>query len=99
MPIALSASNQKKADRYIEALVQAGAGREEIVSLLADLPEGVDPCGENGEFHTFVCAAPNFSHSIPVRVGERVEREGFWFADLLAAGHAADSPADSPKEP
>jgi uncharacterized protein (TIGR00290 family) len=59
------------------------AGREYDASLLAELPPGVDPCGENGEFHTFVWNAPNFSRPLPVTAGERVERDGFWFADLM----------------
>jgi diphthamide synthase (EF-2-diphthine--ammonia ligase) len=59
------------------------AGREHDASLLAVLPASADPCGERGEFHTFVRDAPNFSAPIAVEHGERVEREGFWFADLL----------------
>jgi uncharacterized protein (TIGR00290 family) len=59
------------------------AGRRLDASLLADLPAGVDPCGENGEFHTFACAGPMFSTDVPVTVGEIVERDGFVFADLL----------------
>jgi uncharacterized protein (TIGR00290 family) len=51
--------------------------------LLAALPNQVDPCGENGEFHTFACAGPMFRGEIPVSVGEIVERDGFVFADLL----------------
>ena len=58
------------------------AGRDFDAGLLADLPAGIDPCGENGEFHTFVYAGPMFSRSIPVQVGEIVERDGFVFADL-----------------
>ena len=58
-------------------------GRAYDAALLEELPEGVDPCGENGEFHTFVHDAPNFRHEIAVTVGETVEREGFWFADLM----------------
>ena len=65
------------------------AGRAYNEVLLADLPPQVDPCGENGEFHTFVHQAPNFRCSIPVTVGERVERDGFVFADLLLAGRAS----------
>jgi uncharacterized protein (TIGR00290 family) len=61
----------------------AFAGRAFDDALLADLPGGVDPCGENGEFHTFCNAGPMFARPIAVRVGERVERDGFWFADLL----------------
>jgi uncharacterized protein (TIGR00290 family) len=59
------------------------AGREYDLSLLNALPAGVDPCGENGEFHTFVYDAPVFSHPIEVRNGALVERDGFVFADLL----------------
>jgi uncharacterized protein (TIGR00290 family) len=59
-------------------------GRAFDESLLADLPPGVDPCGENGEFHTFVHAGPIFNHPILVRSGEVVLRENrFWYCDLL----------------
>jgi len=54
-------------------------------SLLWNLPPGVDPAGENGEFHTFAWDGPMFAHPIPVRLGETVEREGFLFRDLLPA--------------
>jgi uncharacterized protein (TIGR00290 family) len=53
--------------------------------LLARLPVGVDPCGENGEFHTFAWDGPMFRHAVPVRKGEVVARDGFVFADLLPA--------------
>jgi uncharacterized protein (TIGR00290 family) len=66
------------------------AGRPFDQALLADLPPGVDPCGENGEFHTFVYAAPIFKHPIAVTRGETVERDGFVFCDLLSA-HAGAS--------
>ena len=59
------------------------AGREFDLSLLSDLPEGVDPCGENGEFHSFVYAGPMFRQPIPVVPGELRDSEGFVFADLL----------------
>jgi diphthamide synthase (EF-2-diphthine--ammonia ligase) len=59
------------------------AGRSFDQDLLADLPEGVDPCGENGEFHTFAWDGPGFSAPIPVEVGEIVERDGFVFCDLI----------------
>ena len=49
------------------------------------VPDEVDPCGENGEFHTFTWDAPCFSTPIPVTAGEIVERDGFWFADLVPA--------------
>ena len=56
-------------------------------SLLARLPAEVDPCAENGEFHTCVTAGPMFTHPIPVQMGETVEREGFVFTDVrLASG-------------
>jgi uncharacterized protein (TIGR00290 family) len=61
------------------------AGRAYDEALLADLPAGVDPCGENGEFHTFVTAGPIFTAPIPCRRGEVVERDGFVFADLVEA--------------
>jgi len=59
-------------------------GRSYDAALLDDLPDGVDPCGENGEFHTFVWDGPMFAQAVPVVVGETVERDGFWFADLTA---------------
>ena len=61
------------------------AGRAFDHELLADLPESVDPCGENGEFHTFVWDAPGFSSAIPVTSGEIVERDNFVFADFVLA--------------
>jgi len=61
------------------------AGREFDESFLADLPPGVDPCGENGEFHTFVYDGPVFKKPIHVSVGELVLRDGFQFADLVAS--------------
>jgi uncharacterized protein (TIGR00290 family) len=61
------------------------AGRAFDEALLADLPVGVDPCGENGEFHTCVFAGPMFAHAIDVRLGEVAKRDGFVFADLLPA--------------
>ena len=57
-------------------------GREYDEALLSDLPAGVDPCGERGEFHTFCYRCPGFEGEIPVSVGEFVHRDGFWFADL-----------------
>jgi uncharacterized protein (TIGR00290 family) len=59
------------------------AGRKFDAQLLADLPAGIDPCGENGEFHTCVVAGPMFSHAIDVATGERVERDGYAYCDLV----------------
>jgi uncharacterized protein (TIGR00290 family) len=62
------------------------AGRRFDAKFLADLPPHVDPCGENGEFHTFVCAGPVFSAPIECEIGETRERDGFAFCDVLPAG-------------
>jgi uncharacterized protein (TIGR00290 family) len=62
------------------------AGRQFDTRLLNELPRQVDPCGENGEFHTLVSAGPMFAEPIDVRLGEIVERDGFVFADVIAAG-------------
>ncbi|MCU1343663.1 MAG: protein of unknown function ATP-binding region [Candidatus Acidoferrum typicum] len=59
------------------------AGRVLDESFFADLPPGVDPCGENGEFHTFVFDGPVFQKPIRFAVGEKVLRDGFYFCDLL----------------
>ena len=59
------------------------AGRAFDSDLLGDLPDDVDPCGENGEFHTVVSAGPMLSERIPVSIGDVVEREGFVFADVI----------------
>ena len=60
-------------------------GRTFDRTLLDDLPPSVDPCGENGEFHTFVTQAPCFRRPIDVSVGQRVERDGFWLATVRSA--------------
>jgi uncharacterized protein (TIGR00290 family) len=67
------------------------AGREWNAELLRELPAEVDPCGENGEFHTFAFAGPMFFGEIAVREGERVERDGFVYADLVHASNEIDS--------
>ena len=59
------------------------AGRELDASFFADLPPNVDPCGENGEFHTFVFDGPIFRSPSPCSVGEKALRDGFRFCDLL----------------
>src|SRR6202790_2051344 len=80
------------ADRFRAIAVCAGpkvldptfAGRDRDESFLRDLPPHADPCGENGEFHTFVFDGPIFHSPIPVRTGEIVNRDGFVFCDLLS---------------
>ncbi len=57
-----------------------------LLDELQALPNGVDPCGERGEFHSFAYAGPMFRRDIPLRVGETVERDGFVFSDVLPAG-------------
>jgi uncharacterized protein (TIGR00290 family) len=64
-------------------LPRSFAGRRFDRSLLDDLPDGVDPCGENGEFHTCVLNGPMFHHPVAASPGEIVERDGFCFADLI----------------
>lgn len=59
------------------------AGRRIDRDLLRELPPGIDPCGENGEFHTVVSAGPMFKSAIPVTIGETVERDGFIFTDVM----------------
>ncbi len=66
-----------------KVLPEGFAGRDFDSQFLKDLPVTVDPCGENGEFHSFVYAGPGFRHPISVSVGEIVERDGFVFADLV----------------
>jgi uncharacterized protein (TIGR00290 family) len=73
-------------------LNRAFAGCRFDSKLLAELPGEVDPCGEYGEFHTFACAGPMFRRSLPVSVGEIVERDGFVFADLLPGTEAIGEP-------
>jgi uncharacterized protein (TIGR00290 family) len=67
------------------------AGRRFDLALVADLPNDVDPCGENGEFHTFVTAGPMFPKAIDVSVGEIIERDGAAYADLTLAPAAAQA--------
>ena len=71
----LTCINPKHLDRSF-------AGRQFDRSLLADLPAGVDRCGERGEFHSFAWDGPMFNHPVTVSVGEVVDRDGFVFADL-----------------
>lgn len=70
----------------VEAAVGSGfVGRLYDDKLLSELPSGIDPCGENGEFHSFVFDGPIFARPVPVRVGEQVTRDGRFYADLLPA--------------
>lgn len=67
----------------LNRLLAEFAGRKFDRQLLADLPDGVDPCGENGEFHTCVVAAPIFTHRLSISTGERVSRDGYAYCDLV----------------
>jgi len=70
-------------------LAREFAGRRFDAELLAALPPEVDPCGENGEFHTFANAGPMFRETISIEAGDIMEREGFVFADLLPRASVA----------
>jgi diphthamide synthase (EF-2-diphthine--ammonia ligase) len=59
------------------------AGQEYGESFLERIPANVDPCGENGEFHSFAFAGPMFKKSVNIAIGETVARSGFIFTDLL----------------
>ena len=61
------------------------AGRDFDSQLLSDLPSSADPCGENGEFHSFVYAGPMFGKAVPIEAGEILQRDQFVYADLLPA--------------
>ncbi|MCM3870519.1 MAG: diphthine--ammonia ligase [Pyrinomonadaceae bacterium] len=67
------------------ALDQSFAGRLIDDEFLSSLPVDVDPCGENGEFHSFVFDGPNFTEAVRFSLGETVLRSSFWFRDLLPA--------------
>jgi uncharacterized protein (TIGR00290 family) len=67
----------------LQKLPASFAGRRFDAALLDALPAGADPCGENGEFHSFVSAGPMLAGRVAVKVGETIEREGFAFADLV----------------
>ena len=73
-------------------------GRDFDEAFLADLPAAADPCGENGEFHTFVSAGPIFPRAIPVARGEVVERDGFAFCDLVSPPTPPRRPAGSSRQ-
>ena len=67
------------------------AGRLYSEELLRELPDGIDLCGENGEFHSFVCNGPIFKRRVPVRRGKTVERGGRFFVDLLPDGQVRET--------
>ena len=66
-----------------EHLDRSFAGRQFDHALLTDLPTGIDPCGERGEFHSFAYDGPMFDHPVAVMPGEVVDRDGFVFADMM----------------
>lgn len=66
------------------------AGRELTLALLESMPANIDPCGENGEFHTFVFDGPMFTQPLDIEMGEVVERDGFVFADCWLRGIRRD---------
>ncbi len=68
-----------------KALDSSFCGREFDEAFLNDLPDSVDPCGENGEFHTFVYAGPIFDSEIRVKKGDVILRDGYYFADIIPA--------------
>ena len=63
-------------------LGESDVGRDIDFEFIESLPANVDPCGENGEFHTFAYAGPIFREPLAIEIGERVHRDGFWFCDL-----------------
>jgi uncharacterized protein (TIGR00290 family) len=82
----LTCIDTKKLDR-------AFAGRRFDEEFLSSLPEGIDPCGENGEFHSFVYAGPMFQSEIPIVLGEEVTRDQFVFTDVIPAEESAGNSA------
>lgn len=72
----------------LKKLPAAYAGRKFDAKLLADLPESVDPCGENGEFHTCVVAGPMYSRPLSIETGECVVRDGYVYCDLVLTTNA-----------
>jgi uncharacterized protein (TIGR00290 family) len=78
-----------------ERLPRELAGARFDLSFLDALPDAVDPCGENGEFHTCVSAGPMFEGPIGVSAGEVVERDGFVYADVVPAAAPAEGPGES----
>ena len=71
--------------RRLEKIAGIVAGRRFDRVLLDTLPAGIDPCGENGEFHSFVSGGPMLSRKVALKTGQTVERDGFAYTDLLPA--------------
>lgn len=69
-------------DKHLD---ETALGRDVDPDFVASLPSGVDPCGENGEFHSFAYAGPIFKKPLAITTGEHVHRDGFWFCELLSA--------------
>jgi len=67
----------------LKKLPASFAGQRLTTDLIAKLPEGIDPCGENGETHTVIVDGPMFWTPVPVRIGEIIERNGFAYADII----------------
>ncbi len=72
-----------------EFLDEQSLGRDVDLTFIESLPPDVDPCGENGEFHSFAYAGPIFKEAIAITTGECVHRDGFWFCELSAAPETA----------
>jgi uncharacterized protein (TIGR00290 family) len=85
----LTCVDTKKLDR-------AFAGRRFDEEFLLSLPKGIDPCGENGEFHSFVYAGPMFQSEIPIVLGEKVTQDQFVFTDVIPAEDGADGAREIP---
>lgn len=69
-------------EQYLD---ESALGRDVDMAFVESLPPGVDPCGENGEFHSFAYAGPIFNEPLAIENGECVKRDRFWFCDLLIA--------------
>jgi uncharacterized protein (TIGR00290 family) len=81
-------------DAYLD---ESALGRDIDTPFIESLPSNVDPCGENGEFHTFAYAGPIFREPLPIETGERVHRDGFWFCDLLISQSETAAIAQTPQ--
>jgi diphthamide synthase (EF-2-diphthine--ammonia ligase) len=66
-------------------LDERALGRDVDLAFMESLPPGVDPCGENGEFHSFAYAGPIFKEPLAITTGQCVYRDGFWFCELYVA--------------